>query len=88
MRNSQVPHFELLTRLELVTSSLPRKCSTTELQQQLSAKSEAKVMLFFRFAKFVANKIQIKCSVCSKMPLPTTPEQVLQRRTSATQRGV
>ena len=25
---------ELLTRLELVTSSLPRKCSTTELQQQ------------------------------------------------------
>ena len=26
---------ELLTRLELVTSSLPRKCSTTELQQRL-----------------------------------------------------
>ena len=26
--------LELLTRLELVTSSLPRKCSTTELQQQ------------------------------------------------------
>ena len=25
---------ELLTRIELVTSSLPRKCSTTELQQQ------------------------------------------------------
>ena len=25
--------MELLTRLELVTSSLPRKCSTTELQQ-------------------------------------------------------
>ena len=25
--------FELLTRIELVTSSLPRKCSTTELQQ-------------------------------------------------------
>ena len=24
---------ELLTRIELVTSSLPRKCSTTELQQ-------------------------------------------------------
>ena len=27
---------ELLTRIELVTSSLPRKCSTTELQQQVS----------------------------------------------------
>ena len=27
---------ELLTRLELVTSSLPRKCSTTELQQHSS----------------------------------------------------
>ncbi len=26
--------IELLTRIELVTSSLPRKCSTTELQQQ------------------------------------------------------
>ena len=26
--------MELLTRIELVTSSLPRKCSTTELQQQ------------------------------------------------------
>ena len=25
--------MELLTRIELVTSSLPRKCSTTELQQ-------------------------------------------------------
>ena len=28
--------LELLTRLELVTSSLPRKCSTTELQQHSS----------------------------------------------------
>ena len=28
---------ELFTRLELVTSSLPRKCSTTELKQQLLA---------------------------------------------------
>ena len=27
--------MELLTRIELVTSSLPRKCSTTELQQQV-----------------------------------------------------
>ena len=34
-RKSQGSSFpELLTRLELVTSSLPRKCSTTELQQQ------------------------------------------------------
>ncbi len=35
---------ELLTRLELVTSSLPRKCSTTELQQQLLHFSGAKVI--------------------------------------------
>ena len=35
--------FELLTRLELVTSSLPRKCSTTELQQPLTLSSGAKV---------------------------------------------
>ena len=35
--------FELLTRLELVTSSLPRKCSTTELQQPLTHLSGAKV---------------------------------------------
>ena len=27
--------MELLTRIELVTSSLPRKCSTTELHQQV-----------------------------------------------------
>ena len=31
--------YELLTRLELVTSSLPRKCSTTELQQRSPWKS-------------------------------------------------
>ena len=35
--------FELLTRLELVTSSLPRKCSTTELQQHFTLSSGAKV---------------------------------------------
>ena len=29
---------ELLMRIELATSSLPRKCSTTELQQQNGAK--------------------------------------------------
>ena len=27
-------NFELLMRIELTTSSLPRKCSTPELQQQ------------------------------------------------------
>ena len=35
--------FELFTRLELVTSSLPRKCSTTELKQHFLIKSDAKV---------------------------------------------
>ena len=34
--------FELLTRLELVTSSLPRKCSTTELQQHFVLKAMQK----------------------------------------------
>ena len=34
---------ELLIRLELTTSSLPRKCSTTELQQPLTLLSGAKV---------------------------------------------
>ena len=68
-----LPKLELLTRLELVTSSLPRKCSTTELQQQLSAKSRAKVMLFFISSKFGANKMRIKCRLRSKEPiiLPT-----------------
>ena len=45
---------ELLTRLELVTSSLPRKCSTTELQQHFCAKSRAKVVIFFDSANFFA----------------------------------
>ena len=35
-KDENLSSFELLTRLELVTSSLPRKCSTTELQQQLT----------------------------------------------------
>ena len=34
LTNGQTSRFELLIRLELTTSSLPRKCSTTELQQQ------------------------------------------------------
>ena len=34
--------FELLMRLELTTSSLPRKCSTTELQQQQSLEERGK----------------------------------------------
>ena len=44
--------FELLTRLELVTSSLPRKCSTPELQQQLLSKSGAKVENKFHLSKY------------------------------------
>ena len=50
--------FELLTRLELVTSSLPRKCSTTELQQHFCVKSRAKVQLFFISANFFRNKMR------------------------------
>ena len=80
--------FELLTRLELVTSSLPRKCSTTELQQQLSAKSRAKVMLFFISSKFGANKMRIKCCCHSKSVHKITSRvQVLQHRTSTMPQG-
>ncbi len=50
--------LELLTRLELVTSSLPRKCSTTELQQQnvilrkvYCLFAVTKVVLFFNLPK-------------------------------------
>ncbi len=32
---------ELLMRIELATSSLPRKCSTTELQQQWSERRDS-----------------------------------------------
>ena len=42
-REKSLPYFELLMRLELTTSSLPRKCSTTELQQPLTLLSGAKV---------------------------------------------
>ncbi len=36
--------FELLIRLELTTSSLPRKCSTTELQQHSTPFERCKSM--------------------------------------------
>ena len=42
-REKSLPYFELLMRLVLTTSSLPRKCSTTELQQPLTLLSGAKV---------------------------------------------
>ncbi len=50
---------ELLTRLELVTSSLPRKCSTTELQQQL---------FLFRVVQKYARKLKRpkKCAIFSE----------------------
>ena len=44
--------FELFPRIELGTSSLPRKCSTTELKQHLLPKSEAKVRQVFLFCNF------------------------------------
>ena len=44
--------FELLTRLELVTSSLPRKCSTTELQQRLLLKAGQKYNFFLTSQTF------------------------------------
>ena len=40
-----------------MTSSLPRKCSTTELQQHYCVKSRAKVQLFFVSANFFRNKL-------------------------------
>ena len=42
-----------------MTSSLPRKCSTTELQQHLVLKARAKVALFFIFAKFGSKKFTV-----------------------------
>ena len=60
---------ELLTRLELVTSSLPRKCSTTELQQQNSSRdgmsslfAVTKVVLFFNLPKLSAIFLVISVS--------------------------
>ena len=62
-RRPILPSFELLTRLELVTSSLPRKCSTTELQQHCCVKSRAKVQLFFISANFFSNKMRIYLAI-------------------------
>ena len=45
--------FELFPRIELGTSSLPRKCSTTELKQHLLPKSEAKVQRVFLLCNFL-----------------------------------
>ena len=50
--------FELLTRLELVTSSLPRKCSTTELQQHSLRICDAKVHKIFESANFLSKKMK------------------------------
>ena len=43
--------FELLTRIELVTSSLPRKCSTTELQQHFPLFAGANVSNYSQSTK-------------------------------------
>ena len=51
-REKSLPNFELFPRIELGTSSLPRKCSTTELKQHLLPKSEAKVRQVFLFCNF------------------------------------
>ncbi len=47
--------FELLARVELATPSLPRKCSTTELQQLDFG--TAKIQLFFETATKKIKKI-------------------------------
>ena len=46
--------FELLPRVELGTSSLPRMRSTTELKQQHFVFASAKVLHFFEMANFYA----------------------------------
>ena len=51
-REKSLPNFELFPRIELGTSSLPRKCSTTELKQHLLPKSEAKVQRYFQLCNF------------------------------------
>ena len=61
--------FELLTRLELVTSSLPRKCSTTELQQHYCSKAVAKIEQIFDFANFlIKNRIKIRYNARQQVP--------------------
>ena len=45
---------ELLMRIELTTSSLPRKCSTPELQQHLAHLSGAKIGNKFESTKNIA----------------------------------
>ena len=49
--------FELFPRIELGTSSLPRKCSTTELKQHLLPKSGTKVQCIFLLCNFFVQKI-------------------------------
>ena len=53
-REKSLPNFELFPRIELGTSSLPRKCSTTELKQHLLPKSVAKVLHIFQLCNFFA----------------------------------
>ena len=48
--------IELFPRIELGTSSLPRKCSTTELKQHLLPKSGTKVQRIFLLCNFFVQK--------------------------------
>ena len=48
--------FELFPRIELGTSSLPRKCSTTELKQHLLPKSGTKVVQVFELCNSFCKK--------------------------------
>ena len=66
---------ELLTRLELVTSSLPRKCSTTELQQQLLHWSGAKVRKKNETTKKIADLVAL-----FSLPAPKPAESRTKKR--------
>ena len=54
---------ELLMRIELATSSLPRKCSTTELQQQNWTETHSKflILLFKNKSKQNLPDFSVSC---------------------------
>ncbi len=82
-RRYRRPLEELLTRIELVTSSLPRKCSTTELQQQhLYFQSGTKVYIIFRICKLSATEVGFFIAIAVPGLLPAAGQPYAARTAS------
>ena len=60
---------ELLMRIELTTSSLPRKCSTTELQQPFFIKSSVELTTLARLAPCSTTELQQPFFAVNRYPL-------------------